>query len=718
MSNINITVYNSKATQEAAERVEVAAAKVEGTALMVAKNELPGPSGTILPTTRPDESSLQKGDVIEVKKGSYTNTDSTTLAVTTDRARLWYNGNKFIISVAWNLPTSIPIIPNSQISTLNNPQPYIIDTTNNQYMLEISKNGNNIRQYRLLPNIGGEPQIAYQDSNDGGVTWGSLTLVQALTQSNYAKLINSTQWNNVQEPGEYILVVSSGKFKISVTPYSVSSGGGVTHYLRATRVINNSNNLDPQLVYSDKVLGANAWPEWTPLIFSIDGVIDNVQLNSLNKGGIYKVKGTNPYPVFSSVSGGVVRHMRLMPNFGGNPYWAFRDDFGEWTAMYNIESSEQKSFDTNEDIIWSWWTRDIFIRSTSIYNKIYVAFCDSLGNTGVYEKNLESGVQIKTNVKPIKSNPDDHSSGSLIRLASGKILLMMPSGHNENNLMYVYRSKTREDSKNWDKLAEINTGVLTSYAQSFYIDGVIYLFFRGRNGNTSWDWYMLKSEDEGATWSTKKKVLTNTSQWYIFFQRVHGNDTLLRMAHSANSTLGVPIKGGFLDLDSEKVFDTDGITLMGSLGDDINASNFTDIIELASGCYERLLDVKVSNVHDWQILHCVFTNQSDGIYYHFDNGIERLVKSAGGAFYNGSRYYGGGCFGEDGIVYTSRRAIGFSWVEQHTLSGGAYSTTNIIEQTPRHAMRPLYKDGMLIYHKGLYNNSYTDFQMELIIKEV
>lgn len=95
-----------------------------------------------------------------------------------------------------------------------------------------------------------------------------------------------------------------------------------------------------------------------------------------------------------------------------------------------------------------------------------------------------------------------------------------------------------------------------------------------------------------------------------------------------------------------------------------------------------------------------------------------MIKSAGSAFYNGSRYYGGACFGSSGKVYTSRRASGYSWIEEQTLSGGTYSTSQVIEQTTKHAMRPLYDTGTLIYHKGLYNNSYTDFQMEWVIKEL
>lgn len=102
--NINITVYNSKAAQEAAERAEIAASKAENIKILNLKNEIPAPDGLILPTLDPIGNPVVDGMFMEVNKGNYTNVDSTTLDVLKDKGRLYFNQTKWEVALEWDLP--------------------------------------------------------------------------------------------------------------------------------------------------------------------------------------------------------------------------------------------------------------------------------------------------------------------------------------------------------------------------------------------------------------------------------------------------------------------------------------------------------------------------------------------------------------------------------------------------------------------------------------
>src|SRR5690606_763010 len=104
MSGINITVFDGKNAQQAAQRAEAAAKKAESIEFYNLKNELPAPDDNILPTLRPNDTPVQEGDFMEVVKGIYQNVDSTDLEVVKDKGRLWFDGNKFLVSVDWDLP--------------------------------------------------------------------------------------------------------------------------------------------------------------------------------------------------------------------------------------------------------------------------------------------------------------------------------------------------------------------------------------------------------------------------------------------------------------------------------------------------------------------------------------------------------------------------------------------------------------------------------------
>lgn len=103
MSNVNITVYNGKSTAEAAQRAELASKKAENFQFFNLNNELPAPVGTVLPNLRPNDQPVQEGDFMQVKKGTYTNVDSEPLPVVKDLGKLYFDGDKWIVSLEWDL---------------------------------------------------------------------------------------------------------------------------------------------------------------------------------------------------------------------------------------------------------------------------------------------------------------------------------------------------------------------------------------------------------------------------------------------------------------------------------------------------------------------------------------------------------------------------------------------------------------------------------------
>ena len=108
MSGVNITVYDGKNAQQAAQRAEAAAKKAEDIQFLNLRTELPAPVDNVLPSLRPNGSPVEEGDFMEVKKGIYTNVDDTDLEVTDDKGRLWFDGDLWAISVEWELPV-VPV---------------------------------------------------------------------------------------------------------------------------------------------------------------------------------------------------------------------------------------------------------------------------------------------------------------------------------------------------------------------------------------------------------------------------------------------------------------------------------------------------------------------------------------------------------------------------------------------------------------------------------
>src|SRR5690606_3448320 len=108
MSGVNITVYDGKNAQQAAQRAEAAAKRAESVEFFNLRNELPAPEDNVLPSLRPNNTPVQEGDFMEVVKGIYQNVDGTDLEVVKDMGRLWFNGEKFAVSVQWDLPGDPP----------------------------------------------------------------------------------------------------------------------------------------------------------------------------------------------------------------------------------------------------------------------------------------------------------------------------------------------------------------------------------------------------------------------------------------------------------------------------------------------------------------------------------------------------------------------------------------------------------------------------------
>lgn len=132
------------------------------------------------------------------------------------------------------------------------------------------------------------------------------------------------------------LLTDSGVFKITgANNYMmyVANVGGVT---RQYRVEPNMEGR-PRLTYRDNVGGT--WSNWRALP-SFDGYIPNFAgLDNQRNPGNYLMDGANPYQVYVAETGGVVRQIRTLANFGASPQIIFRDYIdGVWSAWTTAPS--------------------------------------------------------------------------------------------------------------------------------------------------------------------------------------------------------------------------------------------------------------------------------------------------------------------------------------------------------------------------------------------
>ena len=373
-----------------------------------------------------------------------------------------------------------------------------------------------------------------------------------------------------------------------------------------------------------------------------------------------------------------------------------------------------------QNVIWSWWTRPACVHYKGVRDRIYYGYTTQEGFSGVGMYDCESGLMQKTHLK--KEFVDDHNACAVLVQPDRHILAVYPGGHNSNDGMFVRRSTFAESIDKWDNPIQlISDAGAVSYAQILYVNSKYWLFYR----TAIYKWYYRTSLD-AVTWSDEKALVVGSEQYYSLFVPT-SDSSKIRFCCTANpSYTDVNIRMGFIDTETEAVYNANGTTVVraGSADKSTPISNtlFTILINAPSSGTLRLFDVlRGSAVGDVKILYAVFSDNTDSKYYLYNNGTSTELCSGGQSLWNPKYQLGASFIDSTNIVVARNDVVEGNDIVEIVGYDGTVSKTLLedpIGDIPVRNARPVVTpDGSgIVWQRGYYNSAdYHDFDMDAVI---
>ncbi|WP_079709873.1 BNR-4 repeat-containing protein [Paraliobacillus ryukyuensis] len=381
-----------------------------------------------------------------------------------------------------------------------------------------------------------------------------------------------------------------------------------------------------------------------------------------------------------------------------------------------------------EDCSYSWWISPLAIRYQGIRDKTYIGYTNSLGDTGVASINnkMDDSV-VKYHLKRFDS--DDHNAASVNIREDGRILAVFSGGHNTDNYMRIRISKKPESVEEWEDEIAIDVGGSTTYAETFYKNGVWYIFYR----HAQTGWKLLRSFDDGVTWDSPIPILDNDNDLYYLLVKETTDDNILRFVLYSNPNgSDTNIRMGFLHLDTGEIMDSDNTSILGTLTqtDYIQSTNFSIVVPVSSQEREnRLLDVAVTEPNDIKIVYADFATiiehqEYETRYVVYDNGNVYDLVDAGQPFGIYSNYVGGMIFDprDSNVAYLSRQASTDDWRLEQWRFDGSIWTMNEEVTRGKLVIRPTFEIGgdKIFWQEGMYTSGVgvDGFQNDLYYKTI
>lgn len=379
-------------------------------------------------------------------------------------------------------------------------------------------------------------------------------------------------------------------------------------------------------------------------------------------------------------------------------------------------------YSTEGDAMWSWWNFPLLTRKNTHNNELIFSYTDKTGSTGIIDYNIFTNQYNKVSIKERILEVDDHNAGAIVELNDESFLTAFSESHSRSNKFFIYKSEKLANTNKWRKIYDHSMDGATTYSQILYINEKLYIFFRLTLPNKKFSWAMISSNDNGENWTSPKTIIYSTLQWYALFKPVKGNNNYIKFVHYSNPTLrNTGIRGGYIDISNNKVIDADAKTIIGNLGDYNNVEKFTFLIPETKNLTNRLYDLKITGMGNWNILYCTFSNHKDGNYKLYENGIIYQISEAGEAFYTPSKYYGGITYGNNNDIYLSRNTglHGIYSIEKWELKSNKIIQSQILYTSRNKLIRPIYEKGVLAWLEGFYNpTDYKDFNTKIVLKDL
>lgn len=363
------------------------------------------------------------------------------------------------------------------------------------------------------------------------------------------------------------------------------------------------------------------------------------------------------------------------------------------------------------DMIWSWWSYPQVISYNNLQDNVYWGFTTSEGYSGVAEYNNVSHKTTKTLLKKI-SEVDDHNGVAVTVMNDGRIMCVYSGGHNDDNEIHVRISNEQENIHRFDTDVVLRSSGKTCYSQIIEYENKYYIFYRV--SNKSWAY---RYSPNGTKWSAEKIIITAKMQYYCKFMPTTTNDVIRICMTSNPDAEDANIRMGFMNLDTNEIYNSDNKTLLGKAN--IPSNQFDIIVSKPLGQSQRLLDVAVTEPEKPMILYATFKYDfatKNSVYNLYDTDKSLEICNGGNPLWN-PKYQLGASFIGDNRIVLGREENGFDRIEIYNYDKEKIQLDKeiyfeLIGNTFIRNARPIVdiNQKVFLWHRGFYNpNVYTDF---------
>ena len=363
------------------------------------------------------------------------------------------------------------------------------------------------------------------------------------------------------------------------------------------------------------------------------------------------------------------------------------------------------------DMIWSWWSYPQVISYNNLQDNVYWGFTTSEGYSGVAEYNNVSHKTTKTLLKKI-SEVDDHNGVAVTVMNDGRIMCVYSGGHNDDNEIHVRISNEQENIHRFDTDVVLRSSGKTCYSQIIEYENKYYIFYRV--SNKSWAY---RYSPNGTKWSAEKIIITAKMQYYCKFMPTTTNGVIRICMTSNPDAEDANIRMGFMNLDTNEIYNSDNKTLLGKAN--IPSNQFDIIVSKPLGQSQRLLDVAVTEPEKPMILYATFKYDfatKNSVYNLYDTDKSLEICNGGNPLWN-PKYQLGASFIGDNRIVLGREENGFDRIEIYNYDKEKIQLDKeiyfeLIGNTFIRNARPIVDINQKVFllHRGFYNpNVYTDF---------
>lgn len=363
------------------------------------------------------------------------------------------------------------------------------------------------------------------------------------------------------------------------------------------------------------------------------------------------------------------------------------------------------------DMIWSWWSYPQVISYNNLQDNVYWGFTTSEGYSGVAEYNNVSHKTTKTLLKKV-SEVDDHNGVAVTVMNDGRIMCVYSGGHNDDNEIYVRISNEQENIHRFDTDVVLRSSGKTCYSQIIEYQNKYYIFYRV--SNKSWAY---RYSSNGTKWSAEKIIITAKMQYYCKFMPTTTNGVIRICMTSNPDAEDANIRMGFMNLDTNEIYNSDNKTLLGKAN--IPSNQFDIIVSKPLGQSQRLLDIAVTEPEKPMILYATFKYDfatKNSVYNLYDTDKSLDICNGGNPLWN-PKYQLGASFIGDNRIVLGREENGFDKIEIYNYDKEKIQLDKeiyfeLIGNTFIRNARPIVdiNQKVFLWHRGFYNpNVYTDF---------